>query len=77
MKESNMKGVKHDGLYASEAVVTRTMAPTPQGETLVGSKLPSAINGNVGSQPPPPRGVEDFRPTAPGHSPGAGHSIQN
>ncbi|KAI3699589.1 hypothetical protein L2E82_44009 [Cichorium intybus] len=27
--------------------------------------------------PPPPHRAEDFRPTAPGHSPGAGHSIQN
>ncbi|GKA73165.1 putative encoded peptide [Tanacetum coccineum] len=77
VKESIMKGVKHDRLYASEDVVTKTMAPTLQGKTLVGSKLPSTINANLGSQPPPPHGVEDFRPTAPGHSPGAGHSIQN
>ncbi|KAI3699590.1 hypothetical protein L2E82_44010 [Cichorium intybus] len=27
--------------------------------------------------PPTPHRAEDFRPTAPGHSPGAGHSIQN
>ncbi|KAL4644857.1 hypothetical protein ACB092_02G194000 [Castanea dentata] len=27
--------------------------------------------------PPPYRGVDDFRPTTPGHSPGVGHSIQN
>ncbi|KAM3709333.1 hypothetical protein ACB098_02G165900 [Castanea mollissima] len=27
--------------------------------------------------PPPNRGVDDFRPTTPGHSPGVGHSIQN
>ncbi|OUZ99821.1 hypothetical protein BVC80_9065g99 [Macleaya cordata] len=29
------------------------------------------------SRPPSPGRVEDFRPTAPGHSPGVGHSIQN
>ncbi|KAK9284660.1 hypothetical protein L1049_023836 [Liquidambar formosana] len=31
------------------------------------------------STPPPPlgRGVDDFRPTAPGHSPGVGHSLEN
>ncbi|XP_042487037.1 precursor of CEP9-like [Macadamia integrifolia] len=28
--------------------------------------------------PPPPQGhIEDFRPTAPGHSPGIGHSVHN
>ena len=33
---------------------------------------------NVSQPPPPPnRGVDDFRPTSPGHSPGVGHSIQN
>ncbi|VVB09946.1 unnamed protein product [Arabis nemorensis] len=26
-------------------------------------------------QPPPSHGVDTFRPTAPGHSPGIGHSI--
>ena len=32
----------------------------------------------VESQPPPSRQVEAFRPTAPGHSPGVGHSfLQN
>ncbi|KAJ6736656.1 PRECURSOR OF CEP5 [Salix viminalis] len=27
--------------------------------------------------PSPPGHVDDFRPTAPGHSPGVGHSLQN
>ncbi|PON43960.1 Transmembrane protein [Parasponia andersonii] len=33
----------------------------------------------IGGSPPPPLGhdISDFRPTAPGHSPGVGHSIQN
>ena len=26
---------------------------------------------------PPPSGVDAFRPTTPGHSPGVGHSIHN
>ncbi|KAJ0450458.1 putative encoded peptide [Helianthus annuus] len=29
------------------------------------------------SQAPPPYGVDAFRPTTPGHSPGVGHSVQN
>lgn len=29
------------------------------------------------SSPPPGRDVADFRPTAPGHSPGVGHSLNN
>lgn len=77
VKESITKGGRHDTLYASEAVLAKPMVPIPQTKSLVGSQLPSPINANVASQPPPPRGVEDFRPTAPGHSPGAGHSIQN
>ncbi|OMO56709.1 hypothetical protein CCACVL1_26342 [Corchorus capsularis] len=32
---------------------------------------------SVKAQAPPPKDAEDFRPTAPGHSPGVGHSIQN
>lgn len=27
--------------------------------------------------PSPPRRMDDFRPTAPGHSPGVGNSLQN
>ncbi|KAK9067081.1 hypothetical protein SSX86_014405 [Deinandra increscens subsp. villosa] len=60
----------HETGYASEAVYTQPITPKPPSETLIGSKpLPQ--------MQPPPHGVEDFRPTAPGHSPGAGHSIQN
>ncbi|XP_042493782.1 precursor of CEP9-like [Macadamia integrifolia] len=29
------------------------------------------------SRSPPPGHIEDFRPTAPGHSPGIGHSVHN
>ncbi|GKU98994.1 hypothetical protein SLEP1_g11916 [Rubroshorea leprosula] len=36
---------------------------------------PGAVAG--ASQGPPPRHVDDFRPTMPGHSPGIGHATQN
>ncbi|KAK9053230.1 hypothetical protein SSX86_029862 [Deinandra increscens subsp. villosa] len=32
---------------------------------------------NPSSQMPPPSGVDAFRPTTPGHSPGVGHSVHN
>ncbi|KAH7520154.1 hypothetical protein FEM48_Zijuj08G0114300 [Ziziphus jujuba var. spinosa] len=38
---------------------------------------PSVVIGSSQAPPPPAHGVSDFRPTTPGHSPGAGHSIQN
>ncbi|KAK3222455.1 hypothetical protein Dsin_009480 [Dipteronia sinensis] len=42
---------------------------------------PAALSVAVGDQslppPPPSRHADDFRPTAPGHSPGVGHSLQN
>lgn len=39
---------------------------------------PTAPSDGVGeSMPPPPKHADDFRPTAPGHSPGVGHSLQN
>ena len=40
---------------------------------------PAAPSVAVGESlpPPPPRHVDDFRPTAPGHSPGVGHSLGN
>ncbi|GJW46324.1 precursor of CEP3-like protein [Tanacetum coccineum] len=63
---------RHGVTYANEALLTKPMAQTPPtkspANTIVESQLQS---------PPPPHGVEDFRPTAPGHSPGAGHTIQN
>lgn len=69
MKETTIKGGRHDTAYESKVVLTKPLAPTPSSETLVGSQM----------QPPPspPHGVEDFRPTAPGHSPGAGHAVHN
>ncbi|KAJ1419118.1 hypothetical protein SESBI_15389 [Sesbania bispinosa] len=37
----------------------------------------SSSTTNAAVPPPPGRDVDDFRPTAPGHSPGVGHSIHN
>ncbi|KAK3412169.1 hypothetical protein EUGRSUZ_I00950 [Eucalyptus grandis] len=44
------------------------------------SPPPSPPTAMVGATTPPPspgRSLDDFRPTAPGHSPGVGHSLQN
>ena len=38
---------------------------------------PSGVVDATGAPPAPGRGVDDFRPTAPRHSPGVGHSIHN
>ncbi|KAK3222435.1 hypothetical protein Dsin_009460 [Dipteronia sinensis] len=43
------------------------MSPPAAPSVVVGESLP----------PPPPKHADDFRPTAPGHSPGVGHSLQN
>ncbi|KFK32740.1 hypothetical protein AALP_AA6G282700 [Arabis alpina] len=40
-----------------------------------GSAPPSPLAESL--QPPPSHGVDTFRPTAPGHSPGIGHSVHN
>ncbi|WCJ31100.1 Precursor of CEP3 [Euphorbia peplus] len=55
----------------------------PNGEELSSSISPPAPGSIVGGGPaqtvpsPPPGHVDDFRPTAPGHSPGVGHSVHN
>ncbi|KAF9622472.1 hypothetical protein IFM89_031876 [Coptis chinensis] len=50
--------------------------PPPPGHTVDSRPLPPGRTED--SRPPPPgHNIEDFRPTAPGHSPGIGHSIQN
>ncbi|PQQ18185.1 hypothetical protein Pyn_36002 [Prunus yedoensis var. nudiflora] len=53
---------------------------TTEASTIVGASPPPPQGGQVGgaAQPPlPAHGVDDFRPTASGNSPGVGHSIQN
>ncbi|KAL7605267.1 hypothetical protein Lser_V15G20188 [Lactuca serriola] len=64
-------GVHNTAAYANananEALLTKPTSP-PSDQTLVASQL---------LVPPPPHAIEDFRPTTPGHSPGAGHSIHD
>lgn len=58
--------------YAQEALLTKPMAQIPPTQSQTKSTVESQM------QPPsPPHGADDFRPTAPGHSPGVGHAIQN
>jgi hypothetical protein len=58
-------GSKLHGDDSANEAITKESPPTP-----------SAVGV---SQLPPPAGhdVNDFRPTAPGHSPGVGHAIEN
>ncbi|GFY86504.1 hypothetical protein Acr_05g0001430 [Actinidia rufa] len=56
---------KNKPSYVKESVPVAPMQPTPPSQSADGTR------------PPPPAHVDDFRPTAPGHSPGVGHSIQN
>ncbi|KAJ4714913.1 Precursor of CEP3 [Melia azedarach] len=59
---NNLHGDKYPTVNASDAALSPPTAPTVgAGEAL----------------PPPPKSAENFRPTAPGHSPGVGHSLQN
>ncbi|WRX09982.1 hypothetical protein QQP08_002469 [Theobroma cacao] len=57
--------VNLDGVNVKAADASTRSPPSP----------PSVVVG--ASQAPPPKPVDDFRPTAPGHSPGVGHSIQS
>ncbi|XP_031265552.1 precursor of CEP3-like [Pistacia vera] len=61
-QKSNLHGDENTTVRAANANVSPPTAPTaPVGELA----------------PPPPKHADDFRPTAPGHSPGVGHAIQN
>jgi hypothetical protein len=61
--QCNHGGKLHGGDSANEAI-TKESPPTPPAAGV--------------SQPPPPAGNDndDFRPTTPGHRPGAGHSLE-
>ncbi|XWS41936.1 hypothetical protein CRYUN_Cryun17cG0125100 [Craigia yunnanensis] len=50
----------------NKAAVPNTQSPPSPPSVVIGA-----------TQAPPPKNVDDFRPTAPGHSPGVGHSLQN
>lgn len=47
-------------------------------QPLASPSPPTPTDVVVGAtETPPPKNANDFRPTAPGHSPGVGHSLQN
>ncbi|KAI8032434.1 Precursor of CEP3 [Camellia lanceoleosa] len=56
-----------------------TNSTTYMNESVLLAPPPPIAPSQVVDQPhsPPPGHVDDFRPTAPGHSPGVGHSLQN
>nr|KJB17890.1 hypothetical protein B456_003G022300 [Gossypium raimondii] len=61
---------KETGTNFNKAAVANTQSlasPSPP--------TPSVIV--AATETPPPKNANDFRPTAPGHSPGVGHSLQN
>ena len=63
---------RHGVIYANEALLTKPVAQTPPTQSQTNTTGESQLQS-----PSPPHGAEDFRPTAPGHSPGAGHTIHN
>ncbi|KAL4644859.1 hypothetical protein ACB092_02G194200 [Castanea dentata] len=74
-----------EGKKSNKSQTLQTQTKIYETETIkhdeeITSESPPAAPTTVNvSQPPPSpnRGVDDFRPTTPGHSPGVGHSIQN
>ncbi|CAL0311542.1 unnamed protein product [Lupinus luteus] len=68
LMESEHQDNVHGGISTSAPILINVSPP----------KLPSEANGATTVVPPPPgHGVDDFRPTEPGHSPGVGHSVHN
>ncbi|MBA0784557.1 hypothetical protein Gotri_025994, partial [Gossypium trilobum] len=61
---------KETGTEGNKAVVANTQSLAPPSPP-----TPSVVVG--ATETPPPKNANDFRPTAPGHSPGVGHSLQN
>ncbi|OIV92887.1 hypothetical protein TanjilG_01021 [Lupinus angustifolius] len=58
----------HGGVSTTnEDTLTQVSPPT----------LPSMVDGATTVAPPPGHGIDGFRPTVPGHSPGVGHSVHN
>ncbi|KVI02671.1 hypothetical protein Ccrd_019041 [Cynara cardunculus var. scolymus] len=59
--------------------MTNEVAQTSEARKLAEKLVMTEENGatNPSQVPPPPSGVDAFRPTTPGHSPGVGHSVHN
>lgn len=66
--ETNNDDIIHVSISVSNTSTVTNMSPPNV-----------VVNGATGepSPPPPAYDVTDFRPTAPGHSPGIGHSVHN
>ncbi|KAK8716690.1 hypothetical protein V6N13_043994 [Hibiscus sabdariffa] len=61
-------GHKNNDVNVNKATIVNTLStPSPP--------APSDVVGDT--EAPPPKNANDFRHTSPGHSPGAGHSLQN
>lgn len=68
LQTDQYKSVDHHEIAASKPVAVSPPTPvTPPRSEVAGAAQP----------PPPAHGIDDFRPTAPGHSPGVGHSLHN
>ncbi|KAJ7952881.1 Precursor of CEP3 [Quillaja saponaria] len=61
---------KHEADIMTSTATSTNVSPPAPSSLVVGASQPPPSPG-------PGHGVDDFRPTAPGHSPGVGHSIQN
>ncbi|CAL5197688.1 unnamed protein product [Lathyrus oleraceus] len=66
--ETNNDDIIHVSISVSNTSTVTNMSPPNV-----------VVNGATGepSPPPPAHDITDFRPTAPGHSPGIGHSVHN
>ncbi|CAL5332470.1 unnamed protein product [Camellia sinensis] len=76
-KETNKIAAKNSKFHGE---TTNTAPYTDESVVIAPLLSPPPPNQGINraQQPlPPPAHVNDFRPTAPGNSPGVGHSIQN
>ncbi|KAL4372776.1 hypothetical protein HN51_006762 [Arachis hypogaea] len=61
------------------SIQARTLKSSSEAIQVAHQPLGEAVAATPELVPPPPpsHDVNDFRPTAPGHSPGVGHSVHN
>ncbi|CAK8562392.1 unnamed protein product [Lathyrus sativus] len=67
--EANNDDTIHVSISVSNASTLTTMSPP--------NVVVNGATGEPSLPPPPAHDVNDFRPTAPGHSPGIGHFVHN
>ncbi|KAI8020194.1 Precursor of CEP3 [Camellia lanceoleosa] len=74
-KETNKIAAKNNKFHGE---TTNTAPYTDESVAMAPLLSPPPPSQGIDRAPlPPPTHVNDFRPTAPGNSPGVGHSIQN